>query len=359
MNLNRGIVLITIAIWSALNWAVAQQTAPTIKRTAKVRQSAKTETTADTLSQRAKLLYETLIQGTERASWIRTIYRQLDLSKEANAPLYYPTHTTESSQNLFAQIFKLVAENQINVYEYLDGEEVFTPEYKVKFKELLDRFRINYTETKEKTQTKYRVTNADIPTSEVKSYYIKETWFFDEATSTYDVKLDALCPILYDLGDYGEVPMPLFWLPYEELKPFISITPVMLSSRNNKASSTLDDYFRLRMYDGEIIKTKNLLNKALTQYITTPDSLSSERKRIEDELETFKANLFVKREANDTDSLTGVPQTPRQDKNANTRDKRVRSKNTAKAVQPKVSKSKAPKATSKPSTGGRSVRGRI
>lgn len=333
----------------------AQQ--PTLRRTVRLRQG-EGSATADTLSQRVRLHNLDLSQDTERASWLRTIYRQLDLSKEANAPLYYPTKTTEQAQSLFAKIFKLVAADQIKVYEYLDGEEVFTPEYKVKFKDLLDRFRINYTESK----GSYHVADADIPTSEVKAYYLKETWYFDAATSTYDVKIDAICPILYDLGDYGEVAMPLFWLPFDEVKPFISDKPVMLSSYNNKPSATLDDFFRLGMYDGQIIKTKNLLNRALSQYITDPDSLKVEQERIELQLKDFKKKLFVACVDTRVDTLTvnmSVP--PRDVKGANSRDKRVRSAKNTVATKTKVKSIKAAKTSKvKPATtGGRSVRGRI
>lgn len=341
--------------------AEAQQA--TLRRSARPRQGVEQAAGADTLSQRVRLHNLDMTQDTEGASWMRTIYRRLDLAKEANAPLYYPTKTSEQSQNLFAQIFKLVAADRVKIYEYLDGEELFTPEYKVQFKELLDRFRINYTESKGREWQHYQVANADIPASEVKAYYLKETWYFDANTSTYDVKIDAICPILYDLGDYGEVAMPLFWIPFEELKPFISGKPVMLSSYNNKPSATLDDFFRLTMYDGEIIKTKNLLNRALAQYITSPDSLKVEQERIELQLQDFKKNLFVSCADSQLDSLAAPARTATASlaKGTNSRDKRVRRAKTTAAAQPKTPKVKTPKvAKPKPSTsGGRSVRGRI
>lgn len=342
----------------------AQVSTPTIKRTAKVRSATSQASleSKDSLSQRTKLLNIDLTQNIQEANWTRTIYRQLDLTKESNAPLYYPTRTTDASQNLFAQIFKLLSNKRIVAYEYIDGEEVFTSEYKVQFKDLLDRFRINYT-LEDKKGDKYHVANADIPSSEVKSYYIKETWFFDPTTSTYDVKIDAICPILYDLGEYGEVPMPLFWLPYEEIKPFISIEPVMLSSYNNKANATLDDFFRLGLYEGEIIKTKNLLGNTLAQSITSPDSIQVERKRIESELKDFGKQLFVQPSSSPTDSLRSeieVKQGATNTRNINSRDKRIRS---AKAIkQTEGKKTKAPKSqkmNKSNTSSGRSVRGRI
>lgn len=367
MKRNKRVALLsTLALLSGAILMPAEAQQPVLKRTTKLRTGETQTASSDTLSQRVRLQNLDLEQSTDAATWMRTIYRQLDLSKDANAALYYPTKTTEQAQNLFAQIFKLIGSDRINVYEYLDGEEIFTPEYKVQFKELLDRFRINYTEGKGRGEATYNVANADIPSSEVKSYYLKETWYFDAATSTYDVKVDALCPILYDLGDYGEVAMPLFWVPYQEIKPFISTTPVMLSSYNNKPSATLDDFFRLKMYDGEIIKTKNLQGRALAQYVATPDSLQAERVRIERQLTDFKKSLFVACQDDAPADSVAAATSPRtatsSAKGTNSRDKRVRS--TKASAQSKAAKVKAPKApktpkVSKPASSGRSVRGRI
>lgn len=307
------------------------------------------------LSQRALEQSRLLSRDLHHVNWKRTVYRYLDLTDERNAALYYPTTSTEQAQNLFTKLFRLIATDQIKGYEYIDGPEIFDQKHELKFKDLLDRFRITYTEGRGKGNARYEVALPDIPSTEVKAYYLKETWYFDQHTSTYDVKVEAICPILYDLGDYGEVPMPLFWLPYEVIRPHLSAQLAMLSSYNNVATATLDDFFRLRMYHGEIIKTQNLLNRSLAQYATTPDSLKAERKRIEGELTKFGQSLFI------PDSVKTRP-SENQDKAqavSNSRDKRVRSvKNSSKATKSRVAKVAKPKVTKPARTAGRSVRGR-
>ena len=51
-----------------------------------------------------------------------------DLTKEENAPLYYPLRPMNGQNNLFTIIFRLLGENRIQAYEYLDGYEVFDNE---------------------------------------------------------------------------------------------------------------------------------------------------------------------------------------------------------------------------------------
>ena len=78
-------------------------------------------------------------------SYMREIYRQIDLTKPENTPLYYPEDIVDGQKNLFRLILDLVVDGSIPAYEYLDGREVFTDQYKVKVAEMLDRFGIYYT----------------------------------------------------------------------------------------------------------------------------------------------------------------------------------------------------------------------
>lgn len=307
------------------------------------------------VSQRALDQSQDFAEGHERYSWLRTIYRRLDLEREANAVLYYPTRTTERSSNLFAHIFRLINSDQLTAYEYIDGTEIFEPEYAIKFGELLERFRIHHTVSgRGQSNSRYQVALSDIPSAEVRAYYLKERWFFDQSTSTYDVRIEAICPILYDMGDYGELAMPMMWIPYEQLRPYLVSQPAMLSSLNNVEQATLDDYFRLRLYDGEIVKTANLRGLSLVQSVSSPDSLAVEQRRIERELKTFGERLYVR------DSLAVEPTTERtQPKSStNSRDKRVRATSSTSTKAPKTKAPKAPKSTTPKASSGRSARGR-
>ena len=136
----------------------------------------KSNNTAIGLSTRAAQMNRTQTSGIADAKWIREIYRYLDLEKEKNAPLYYPVLPEQGRMNLFTMIFKLLADGNINAYEYLDGREVFTDEFKIDFKELLNRFGVFYTEK----DGKIVVEDVDIPSNEVQGYYLKEAYFFPD-----------------------------------------------------------------------------------------------------------------------------------------------------------------------------------
>jgi gliding motility associated protien GldN len=231
-------------------------------------------------------------QGEEviaNARWSRIIYRYLDLSKEANAPLYYPETITAGRMNLFSHIFRLLESGSITAYEYLDGREEFTDEYQINLQDLMDRFNI-YHETANNTIV---VNDADIPSREVQGYFVKELYYIDASTSAFRVKPLAICPVLHRMDDLDAVTTryPLFWIPYRALEPYTRRISVMASSRNNNMNGTIDDFFRLRNYDGEIYKAGNPRNLSISQYTSTPEEMKSEQQRIERELADFERNL--------------------------------------------------------------------
>ena len=217
-----------------------------------------------------------------QARWSRIIYRYIDLTKEANAPLYHPTTPTAGQQNLFTLIFRLLQENRIRAYEYLDGREEFTEAYLVSFPELLTRFGI----THETGNGTISVSDADMPSNEVTGFYLKEAYFFDSATSGFRVRPLALCPILVRQEEYAsaDTRYPLFWVAYEELEPYTRRIPLIASTLNNSMDESMDDFFRKRSYQGEIYKTGSPGNRSIAQYTSTPEEMKAEQERIEQEL---------------------------------------------------------------------------
>ena len=209
------------------------------------REEDKKESGMPELTVRAQDMNERMTQNIGNARWMRVIYRQIDLTKEQNAPLYYPTQPMNGQMNLFSIIFQLVCEGKLSAYEYLDGYEDFSDNRKLDLKVMLDRCRIFYEETpgKDNEPASFVVNESDIPSGDVRSYYIKEAWYFDQNNSVFDVKTLAICPILTIVDDMGQNTMPMFWIPYENLRPYINTAYIMTSNINNAMTFTLDDYF--------------------------------------------------------------------------------------------------------------------
>ncbi len=259
------------------------------------------------LSTRAQISFPTAQSMSEDVVWRRDIYRELDLNEDANAGLYYPVEAIGSQMNLFTYIFKLMMSGSVKVYEYrLDGNEVFTDDARVAQKAFLDNYHIFY----EKDQNgRTRIDNSDIPSREVKGYYIKESAYYDQASATFHTKVLALCPIMSREDDFGDgaAKYPLFWVKYEDLAPFLSKQTIMTSNLNNAATMSVDDYFTKNMYRGKIYKTNNMLGKTLAQYCSSDSAMTKEQKRIEMELQEFEKNIWGNQQRKDSlDSIANT-----------------------------------------------------
>ena len=297
------------------------------------------------MSMRSRLMFPTAIDMPEDVVWRRDIYREIDLSKDANGGLYYPVEPMDREVNLFTYIFKLALNNYIPVYEYrLDGNESFSDSARVQMKTVLDNYHIFY----EEKDGKLRVENSDIPSAEVKLYYLKESAYYDQANSSFHRKVLSLCPVMLREDDFGgeASKYPLFWVKYSDLEPFLSRQTVMTSNLNNAATMSMDDYFTLNRYEGTIYKTNNMLGKTLAQICEGDTTkLTAEQKRIEAELKAFEENIFGDKHRKDSlDSIAKLD--PRELKAA----RKAKSKGTARSSSVKVKKTRT-KSTSSSSSG--------
>lgn len=250
------------------------------------------QSNANNMTTRAQISFPTAAPMDEDVVWRRDIYRELDLNEDANAGLYYPVEPIGNQMNLFTSIFRLMMTGKINVYQYrMDGNESFAAADRVQPLAFLDNYHIYY---EKQNNGRIKLDNSDIPSSEVKAYYIKESTYYDQRSATFHTKVLALCPIMTRDDDFGDggTKYPLFWVKYNDLAPFLAKQQMMTSNLNNAAVMSVDDYFVRTQYKGKIYKTNNMLGKTLAQYCPNDSAMTKEQKRIEAELVAFEKNLW-------------------------------------------------------------------
>ncbi len=297
--------------------AIAQ---PAARRSQQAQKTLKSN--ANNMTERAKIAFPTQQKMPEDVVWRRDLYRELDLTKDENGGLYYPVEPVGSQMNLFTYLFKLMLSGQITAYKYnLNGDESFTPDAKIKPLEFLDNYSIYY----EKKDGRLKIDNSDIPSREVKSYYVKESSYYDQYTATYHTKVVALCPIMTREDDFGGQAntYPLFWVKYDDIAPFLSKQMIMTSNINNAAMMSIDDFFVKNKYKGDIYKTNNMLGQTLAQSIATTDStdhataIKKERAKIENQMKSFEKSIWGNQARKDSlDSIAKVEKDSKSKKKA-------------------------------------------
>ena len=304
----------------------------------------------DTPTLRAQIFFPTALPMDEDVVWRRDIYRELDLNNEANAALYYPVEPKGNQMNLFTTIFRLMMTGKITVFQYrMDGNDSFAAADRVDPKSFLDNYHIYY---EKQANGRIKLDNSDIPSREVKSYYIKESSFFDQRSATFHTKVLALCPIMTREDDFGDggTRYPLFWVKYDDLAPYLTRQQVMTSNLNNAVVMSIDDYFARNQYKGKIYKTNNLLGQTLSQYCTTDSAMAKEQKRIEAELVAFEKNIWGNQARKDSlDSIANIAKDVKGSVRKNRRSTGLRgaSTNTGKVsrVKPKQAKNRTSSAS--------------
>lgn len=229
--------------------------------------------------------------------WMRVIYRDLEMDNPKNAALYYPEDVVDGQENLFRIIMRLLADNAIPAYEYLDGKEIFTDQYRLNVSDMLERFHVLYSPAKGSTEKNPRfvIEESDVPANEIRSYYILERWEFDAKTNKTRRLVEAICPVLHRADEFGvdAVRYPMFWVKLDAIRPYLAQQYIFIDDDNNLPRYTYDDFFTMAMYDGDIYKTRNLTNRSMMQMFPDPDDRKRAQDSIQNRLESFDKNLWV------------------------------------------------------------------
>lgn len=293
----------------------------------------------------------------EDVAWRRDVYRRIDLHKDANAPLYFPITPTKERKNLLVHLFHLILRGQIKAYAYTaDMNEHFDEAHVIKAKKIMDDNRIFY----EASEGRMRVNDADLPSEDVKAYFLKESVYYDQHAATFRTKVIALCPVIIngsnEFGENEQQQIPLFWVNYEEAAPHLAKISLMGSNYNNAALITADDYFTTNRYKGDIFKTTNLQDRIIAQYAATDSARVKESQRIEEEMRTFEKKLWgdgLKVNAADSTQIDSANNEDESDIRRRTataagQTKKVKSSNTKPKKAPKVKPSRPSSSNSSP-----------
>lgn len=279
-------ILIVVFALIAVQGAFAQSA----KRRAEQAEAQARKSNQNQLSTRAQISFPTQAEMQEDVVWRRDVYREINLTQDANAGLYYPVEPQGSQMNLFTYLFKLMLRGQIKAYDYdvNTGDARFDESLRVKPLEFLKKYEIYY----ERTDRGIHIDDADIPSREVKAYFIKESSYYDQNTATFHTKVLALCPVMVRDDDFGDggTKYPLFWVKYDDIAPFLARQTIMTSNLNNAATMSVDDYFTMNRYKGKIYKTNNMQGTTLPQ---DNDTLRTKaQNKIEQEIIAFENNMW-------------------------------------------------------------------
>ena len=215
--------------------------------------------------------------------WEKRIWRVLDVREKMNKSFVYP-------QSPFVNIVLDAAKNgTIGVYmddkftQPISQKEAQTMGVSIDTTEIFDPVTF---------ESKMVVTHNILNWEDIKRFRLKEVWFFDEETSTMQVRIIGIAPLreVYDEQGNFKYEQPMFWAYYPELRNTLAREPAM-NPLNDAGRMSWDDIFEMRYFSSYIYKESNVYDRRLQDYASGVDLLL-EADKIKSEIFNFEHDLW-------------------------------------------------------------------
>ncbi len=217
--------------------------------------------------------------------WEKKVWRIIDIREKMNLPFAYP------EKPFFTILMDAAVNGDITVYSAEDDN--FTarlePDEVASMGANIDTVTTFDPETYEE---QIQVVRNELNPEDVKRFRLKEIWFFDEETSTLQVRVLGIAPLLDRKDDQGNFlfEQPMFWAYYPECREILARFPVFMEG-NDASTITWEDLMEMRFFSSYIYKESNVYDRRLTDYLTGVDLLL-EADKIKQEIFNFEHDLW-------------------------------------------------------------------
>jgi len=218
--------------------------------------------------------------------WSKILWRVIDCREKLNRPFVAP------KMPLITVLMDAAADGSVTLYDGLDDEFTAPLDDLNSVPALSSSTDSTWVwDPETETETLMVIKNEFNPET-VNKYRIKEVWFFNENTSTMEVRILGIAPIMEKYGEFGDYQgdVPLFWAFFPDLRE----TLVRTNAYNplpNGVQLTFDHIFSLRLFSSYVVKEDNVDDLRIQDYTEGLNALY-ESERIKEELFNFEHDLW-------------------------------------------------------------------
>ncbi|NRA49892.1 MAG: gliding motility protein GldN [Phaeodactylibacter sp.] len=217
--------------------------------------------------------------------WEKRIWRVLDVREKMNLAFAYP------ERPFFTILMEAAEAGEITVFSTEDDKFSIplTPDEVASMGASVDTIATVDPETYEET---FQVVRNEVNPSDVKRFRLKEIWFFDEETSTMQVRILGIAPLIEEFDDNGnfKYERPMFWVYYPEAREVLARERVF-NIANDSSPMSYEDLFEMRFFSSYIYKESNVFDRRLEDYLSGADLLM-ESEKIRQEIFNFEHDLW-------------------------------------------------------------------
>lgn len=218
--------------------------------------------------------------------WEKRIWRVIDVREKMNLPFAYP------ERPFFTILMEGAESGEITVYSTEDDKfsVPLTADEVASMGASVDTIVTVDPETYQET---FQVVRNEVNPSDVKRFRLKEIWFFDEESSTLQVRVLGIAPLIEEYDDNGnfKYERPMFWVYYPEAREMLAREQVF-NIGNDSNPMSFEDIMEMRYFSSYIFKESNVFDRRLQDYLSGVDLLM-EADKIRQEIFNFEHDLWT------------------------------------------------------------------
>lgn len=219
--------------------------------------------------------------------WEKRIWRVLDVREKMNLPFAYP------DRPFFTILMDAAKSGEITVYSTEDNGKFTIP---LTADEVAAKGASTDTITTfdpETYEEKIKIVVNEINPEDVKRFRIKEVWFFDKESSTLQVRILGIAPLLDVKDENGNFlyEQPMFWVYYPDARKVLAKERVFNIAGNDASPLSWEDLMEMRFFSSYIIQESNVFGRKLNDYLSGVDMLL-EGEKIKQSIFNFEQDLW-------------------------------------------------------------------
>ncbi|MBP6825510.1 MAG: gliding motility protein GldN [Saprospiraceae bacterium] len=239
----------------------------------------------DIMTERRVLAYQPIRESD--IFWEKRVWRIIDVREKMNLPFAYP------EEPFFKLLSDAATKGDLPVYA-IDGTDKFNKRMSTDdVLSMLSKTDTVVTFDPETYEEKVQIVRNDINWEDVKRFRIKEIWFFDKETSTLQVRILGIAPLIDVKDNEGNFRFekPMFWVYYPQARELFARHRVFTMGGNTNATISWEDLFEMRYFASYIYKESNVYDRKLEEYLSGVDLLM-ESEKIKNEIFNFEHDLW-------------------------------------------------------------------
>lgn len=136
------------------------------------------------------------------------------------------------------------------------------------------------------------IINNELEWDKIVKYKMKEDWFFDEESSTFQVRIIGIAPVLESFDEDGTFigDETMYWVYYPDLRPILAKYEAF-NPGNHAVRLSWEDIFEARLFSSYVYKEDNVYDRPIQEYATGLDALF-ESDKIKNDMFKFEHDLW-------------------------------------------------------------------